>query len=108
MLDFFLIADNPIVVLTPQPISIQNAYAFVRNTVYRKLSRMASQQSSLQNLIKTAMDPKNEKKMRTIRDLYRMVEKEYGKRLAQRFQQAITEIKPLVVTNMIRDEREIV
>lgn len=106
VLDFFLIADNPIVVLTPQPISIQNAYAFVRNTVYRKLSRMASQQSSLQNLIKTAMDPKNDKKMRTIRDLYRMVEKEYGKKLAHRFQQAITEIKPLVVTNMIRDERE--
>lgn len=106
VLDFFLIADNPIIVLTPQPISIQNAYAFVRNTVYRKLSRMAAQQASLQDLIKTSMDPKNEKKMRTILDLYRMIQKEFGKQKAQRFKDAISKIRPMVITNMTRDERD--
>jgi len=68
VLDFFLIASNPIVVLTPQPISIQNAYAFIRNAVYRKLSRMASNQPTLQEIIKLAMDPKNESQVRTILD----------------------------------------
>lgn len=106
VLDFFLIADNPIIVLTPQPISIQNAYAFVRNTVYRKFSRIAAQQASLQNLIKTAMDPKNEKKMRTILDLYHLISKEYGKNRAQQFKDAIAEIRPMVITNMTRDHRD--
>ncbi|MGD9010330.1 MAG: P-loop NTPase, partial [Desulfobacteraceae bacterium] len=73
VLDFFLIADHPIVVLTPQPISIQNAYGFVRNTVYRKLSRLAAQQPSLQNVIKAAMDPKNDRQMRTIHDLFESI-----------------------------------
>lgn len=106
VLDFFLVADNPVIVLTPQPISIQNAYAFVRNTVYRKLSRMAAQQATLQNLIKTAMDPKNEKKMRTILDLYQRIEKEYGKKQALSFKNAIAEIRPMVITNMTRDHRD--
>jgi flagellar biosynthesis protein FlhG len=106
VLDFFLIADNPIVVLTPQPISIQNAYAFVRNTVYRKLSRMASQQSSLQEVIRTAMDPKNENKLRTIGDLEETVRKSHGVKTAARIAEAIAQIRPMIITNMVRGERD--
>ena len=69
VLDFFLMAHRKIVVLTPQPISIQNAYAFVRNAVYRKLSRLSSQKPALLATIKTAMDPKNEMNVRTVKDL---------------------------------------
>ena len=46
-LDFFLSAHRQIVVMTPQPIAIQNAYAFVRNAVYRALSRLTSRRPSL-------------------------------------------------------------
>lgn len=106
VLDFFLIADNPIVVLTPQPISIQNAYAFVRNTVYRKLSRMASQQSSLQEVIRTAMDPKNENKLRTISDLSEIVRKSHGAKTAAQIAEAIAPIRPMIITNMARGERD--
>jgi flagellar biosynthesis protein FlhG len=106
VLDFFLIADNPIVVLTPQPISIQNAYAFVRNTVYRKLSRMASQQSSLQEVIRTAMDPKNEYKLRTIGDLSETVRKSHGTKTAAQIAEAIAPIRPMIITNMARAERD--
>lgn len=106
VLDFFLIARNPIVVLTPQPISIQNAYAFVRNTVYRKISRLASHKRSLQELIKTAMDPKNKDRMRTIHDLYEAVRKSHGKKTVETLQQAVGTIKPLLVTNMAKDQRD--
>lgn len=106
VLDFFLIARKSIVVLTPQPISIQNAYAFVRNAVYRKLSRMANQQPSLQNLIKTAMDPKNDNKMRTIHDLYDAVRKSHGKNMAAQIKEAIGAIHPLLITNMAKDQRD--
>ena len=106
VLDFFLVADFPIVVVTPQPISIQNAYGFVRNTIYRKLSRFASQRPSLQGLIKTAMDPKNESQMRTIHDLYNAVSGAYHPEMVSQLQQAISKIKPWLITNMARDERD--
>ena len=106
VLDFFLIADHPIVVVTPQPISIQNAYGFVRNTIYRKLSRLAGQQPSLNNLIKTAMDPKNESQMRTIHDLFDAVSKEFDADLAIRIKEAVFSIRPWLITNNARDERD--
>lgn len=106
VLDFFLIADHPIVVLTPQPISIQNAYAFVRNTVYRKLSRLSHQKASLQEIIKTAMNPKNEDRMRTFRDLEIAVRKSHGAKTMQELSNAIKTIQPLLITNMARDQRD--
>ena len=106
VLDFFLIAHMPIVVLTPQPISIQNAYAFVRNAMYRKLSRMVSQKPSLHELIKVAMNPKNESKMRTIRDLLKAVQKSYGKKMTQEIISAIHQVQPLLITNFARDGRD--
>lgn len=106
VLDFFLIADYPVVVVTPQPISIQNAYGFVRNSVYRKLSRIAGQQSALQNLIKSAMDPKNENQIHTIGDLFSAVNESYHPKIAQQLKGAINAISPMVVTNMARDERD--
>ena len=106
VLDFFLVADYPIVVLTPQPISIQNAYAFVRNTVYRKLSRATHQKSSLQEIIKTAMDPKNEDQMRTFRDLQQAVRKSHGAKTADQLSSAISTIRPLLITNMAKDQRD--
>lgn len=106
VLDFFLIANNPIVVVTPQPISIQNAYAFVRNTVYRRLSRMAGQQPSLQNLIKTAMDPKNDSKMRTMSDLLRAIGKSCNPDIANKLNGAIAKIRPWIITNLARHERD--
>lgn len=106
VLDFFLIADNPIVVLTPQPISIQNAYAFIRNAVYRKLSRMASQQSSLQEVIRTAMDPKNATKLRTIEDLSETVRKSHGVRTATSIMEAISQIRPMIITNMAKGAKD--
>jgi len=106
VLDFFLIADYPIVVVTPQPISIQNAYGFIRNAIYRRLSRMASQQSTLNNLVKTAMDPKNEHHLRTIQDLFKSVNRAYNPKVVRQLQHAIQSLKPWVVTNNARDEKD--
>ena len=106
VLDFFLIAENPIVVVTPQPISIQNAYAFVRNAVYRKISRLAGQHPALQELIKTAMDPKNDSRMRTISDLLKTIGKVYQPELAATLHNAIGEIRPWIVTNLARHDRD--
>src|SRR5690606_2150150 len=39
-LDFFLACPNKMVVITPQPTSIQNAYGFIKAALYRQISRI--------------------------------------------------------------------
>lgn len=106
VLDFFLIANYPIVVVTPQPTSIQNAYGFVRNTVYRRLSRLVSQRPSLQEVVRTAMDPKNDNKIRTVRDMCEEIRKKHGEKTALYLTRAVAQIRPLIVTNMARNVRD--
>ena len=106
VLDFFLVADKKIVVLIPQPVSIQNAYAFIRNTVYRRLSQLVSQDPSLQSLIKTAMDTNNELKVRTVSELLQIVEDLNGTEAMKTLQKEIQSIQPFVITNMVRANQD--
>lgn len=103
ILDFFLMAQKQIAVVTPQPTSIQNAYAFLRSAVYRRLSQLSSRDPSLNTLIQTAMNPKNELQMRTIKELCQVIEELEGTDAAMTLQKNISEIRPAIVTNMIRD-----
>jgi len=106
VLDFFLAAHEKIMVLTPEPTSIQNAYIFVRNAVYRKLSRLSSKNPSLQALVKIAMDPKNELKVGTIKELLEFIQESSGKDVVAPIEKEIGEIRPAVITNMVKDNKE--
>jgi flagellar biosynthesis protein FlhG len=106
ILDFFLLAHNKIIVLTPEPTSIQNAYIFARNAVYRKLSRISNNSPTLQNLIKMAMDPKNILKIRTIKELIQFIEESEEKEIIELIKKEIGNMKFGIVTNMVRYPRE--
>jgi flagellar biosynthesis protein FlhG len=106
VLDFFLIAHKKLIVLTPEPTSIQNAYIFVRNAVYRKLSRLSSKNPSLDALIKIAMDPKNALKIRTIKELFQFIEASDEKNIIEVLKKEIQDIHLGVVTNMVKKEKE--
>ncbi|MGA9175975.1 MAG: P-loop NTPase [Desulfobacterales bacterium] len=106
VLDFFLIAHKKIIVLTPEPTSIQNAYIFVRNAVYRKLSRLSSKNPSLQALIKIAMDPKNILKIRTVKELFQFIEESDNTNIIEDLKKEIEDIHLGVVTNMVKNEKE--
>jgi len=105
-LDFFLSAHRQIVVMTPQPVAIQNAYAFVRNAVYRTLSRLTSRRPSLGGLVKAAMDPKNDMRVRTVSTLLDRVA-EYGDPAdAVEMAAHLKRIRPTLITNMAREPRD--
>lgn len=105
-LDFFLAANQKITVLTPQPTSIQNAYAFVRNAVYRRLSQLSSRDPSLQALVQTAMNPKNELKVRTIKELFQVIQDSIGKDAMEALQKEIGKIQPAMITNMAKEAND--
>jgi flagellar biosynthesis protein FlhG len=71
-LDFFITADRSIVVITPEPTSIENVYRFIKSSFYRKL-KIAETHSGVQSLIEEAMDHKNLKGIRSPADLIRYV-----------------------------------
>ena len=106
VLDFFLVSHQKIAVLTPQPTSIQNAYAFVRNAVYRRLSQLSRREPSVQALVKTAMNPKNELKVRTVRELFQLVQDSDGTGVVEDLQKEIEKIQPAVIANMIRTPKD--
>jgi flagellar biosynthesis protein FlhG len=106
VLDFFLVAQRQIVMLTPQPISIQNSYAFVRNAVYRKLSRITSQKPGLLSIVKSAMDPRNELNVRTIKELLQVIGNDGGPGTADFLRKELSTIQPALVTNMIRNQKD--
>ncbi len=105
-LDFFLVSHQKILVLTPQPTSIQNAYGFMRNAVYRRLTQLSRQMPSLQALVKTAMNPKNELKVRTIKELFQSIHDSDGEKVMEGLKKEIQKIEPAIITNMTRDTKD--
>lgn len=67
-LDFFLIAHRKIVVVTPEPTSIENAYRFIKSAFYRML-RQVTPSPHVRHLIEQAMDAKNSRGIRSPKDL---------------------------------------
>jgi len=106
VLDFFLVSHRKITVLTPQPTAIQNAYGFVRNAVYRRLSQLARREPSLGALVKTAMNPRNELKVRTIKELFQAIEDTEGPGVVEGLQKELARVQPAIITNMAREERD--
>ncbi len=104
-LDFFLETDEGVIIATPEPTSIENAYGFLRAAFYRRLARTMST-SPIRDLIREAMDRRNERGIRTPTDLF----KEIGQ-LDQdeeaRFRQALEDFRPRLVVNQVRDSEEI-
>lgn len=71
-LDFFLLADRKIIVVTPEPTSIENAYRFIKAAFYRML-RASTPTPHIRQLIEQAMDEKNSRGISSPRELLREV-----------------------------------
>jgi flagellar biosynthesis protein FlhG len=106
VLDLFLMADHPLVVVTPHPIAIQNAYGFIRNALYRKLSRMTARHAWLQELIANAIAPRNNDPLYTVQDLLALISKRYPTGVVEQLKSAVDSIRPLIVTNNTHNERD--
>src|SRR4030042_3361387 len=59
VLDFFLMSDGGIMVVTPEPTSIENTYRFLKSAFYRRLRQSVSSHA-VKALIDGAMDRKSE------------------------------------------------
>jgi len=100
VLDYFLVGDDGLVVVRPEPTSVENAYTFLRAAFYRRL-RLAMVGHGVRQVVTQAMDQRNEKGIRTPIDLLREVEAIDAVE-GRRFVQTMRSFRPRIVVNEVR------
>jgi flagellar biosynthesis protein FlhG len=104
-IDFFLYAPNKIVVLTPEVTSIQNAYGFIKASLYRSLNETFSKHTQALEFIKRASTSVQGEPIDSIAKLYEAL-----KALDNGYQEdmlnCINNIHIKLIVNMVRDARE--
>ncbi len=105
VLDYFLVADDGLVVCSPEPTSVENAYTFLRAAFYRRM-RLAMVGHGVRKLVTTAMDQRNDHGLRTPLDLLREIEA-IDSADGARFVQTMREFRPRVVINNVRTAEDI-
>ena len=104
-LDYFLVADEGLLVLQPEPTSVENAYAFLRAAFYRRL-RLAVLGHGARNLIRVAMDQRNELGIQSPLDLMREIEildPIEGHRLVE----TMSSFRPRIIINDVERKEDI-
>jgi len=105
VLDFFLIADQGIVAVLPEPTSIENVYRFIKSAFYRKFKKVAKE-APVRELIAAAMDQKNERGLKTPYDLIEEVNRMNGT-VGHELQDQMYSFKPKLVVNQVRSRDDI-
>jgi flagellar biosynthesis protein FlhG len=98
-------SDGGILVVTPEPTSIENTYRFLKSAFYRRLRQSVSS-SSVKALIDGAMDQKNEMGILNPYGLIKTV-KERDEGDAQKVIEEIETFRPNLILNQVRSKKDI-
>lgn len=104
-LDFFLVSDESFIVTTPEPPAIENAYGFLRAAFYRRLGHAISR-SPVREVLRGAMEQRNELGIRTPADLLEEVDR-IDPEEGERVRQVLREFRPRLILNQVRDSEEV-
>lgn len=99
VIDFFGAADVRLVVATPQLTSLQNAYAFMKSSVYRSMSGIAAER---REVFKGATGTSETERVRDLLD--RLMREDFD--LAVRIARALDHYGAKIVGNQLEHERE--
>lgn len=105
VMDYFMVGDDGVLVIAPEPTSVENAYAFLRAAFYRRL-RLAMLSLEGRKLVTLAMDQRNERGIRTPFDLLREIELADPEEGA-RFAETMRAFRPQLVINEARTADDI-
>jgi len=103
-MDFFIAADKSVVVTTPEPTSIENAYRFIKTAFYRKL-RQAENNLSIQHLIDEAMDQKNRHGIRTPSDLLKHITATHPN-MGRELKTTLDQLRMQLIINQVRSHND--
>jgi flagellar biosynthesis protein FlhG len=104
-MDFFLFAPNKICVLTPQITSIQNAYGFIKASMYRGLMQVFRGEPGAQDMVRrasSAIEGENIDSIDTLKDSLKNLDEHFESDLNT----YIESLKINTIVNMVRNDRE--
>lgn len=105
ILDFFLISDVALLMVVPEPTSIENAYRFIKSALYRRL-RAAAATESVREIVESALDQKNPHGIKTPLDLLAAVEREDASAV-EPLRREMTAFHPRFVVNQVREDADV-
>jgi flagellar biosynthesis protein FlhG len=105
VMDYFMVCDDGVVVIAPEPTSVENAYSFMRAAFYRRL-KLSMLSADVRKVVAMAMDERNERGIRTPLDLLREV-KALDTEEAHRFVDVMRAFRPRIIVNEVRTAEDI-
>ena len=104
-IDFFLLAERQLLVVIPEPTSIENAYRFLKNSFYRKL-RHASDAYGMRSLIEEMLKSSNSFGIRTPKELIENLQ-QMGGNTAAFVDEQLNHFQPDLIVNQTRSKSDI-
>ena len=105
-LDFFAISKTGIIVLVPEPASIQNAYIFLKSFVYRTLARLFAKDARISGMIKDATDARRPNSVRSFSALCDLLASEDAE-AAAKAAVLIGSYRPRLLLNMAASKEDL-
>jgi flagellar biosynthesis protein FlhG len=104
-MDFFLFAPNKICVLTPQITSIQNAYGFIKASLYRGLMQVFRDEPLAKEMVKLASSAVEGERIDSMEKLKESLEN-LDEQYARDLNTYLESLKIKTIINMVREDRE--
>jgi flagellar biosynthesis protein FlhG len=104
-LDFFISADKGVLVILPEPTSIENTYRFIKSVYHRRL-KMIEDLLDIQPLINQAMNAKISAPQSTPVDVVKRV-MEINPEMGMKLQAEIAKFRPKIIMNQVRSQNDI-
>lgn len=105
VMDYFMIGHDGVVVIAPEPTSVENAYAFIRAAFYRRL-RLAMVSHDVRKIVTTAMDQRNERGIRTPLHLLKEIQS-LDSAEGTRFVATMQAFRPRIIINDVRTAEDV-
>jgi flagellar biosynthesis protein FlhG len=105
VMDYFMIGDDGVIVIVPEPTSVENAYGFLRAAFYRRL-RLAMASHDMRKIVTIAMDQRNERGIRTPIELLHEIQK-LDPAEGARFVETMRAFRPRLIINDVRTAEDI-
>lgn len=104
-LDFFLASDLGLLMVVPEPTSVENGYRFIKSALFRRL-RAVAVTKAVQDLVDSALDSRNAAGIRSPLDLLAAVEKEDPAQ-GERFRAEVAAFRPRFIVNQVREPADV-
>lgn len=104
-IDFFITADKGVLVVLPEPTSIENTYRFIKSVFFRRL-KMVDGVSDIEHLINESMNAKVTQGQSSPADLMKKIS-DLNPEVGYRVRQEMAHFRPNLIINQVRSQADI-